>query len=251
MDAAGVAGHVHNLVIDGESIYLGTHEGLFRHSPGQPVDRISVEAFDVMGLAKAADAWLASGHPETGTEGPSDLGLLASTDGGVTWTPRSLFGEVDFHRLAVSSGTVMGVSSHDGKLLRSSDEGFTWTSLGAPPLWDLALDPRDPSFVVGTTPDDPLLSSDGGTSFAPIPDAPPVALVSWVGSGLYAVDPAGKLWVSRDSGATWTLRGTVPGIPMALAVNGVNVAVLAEGTVFFSTDSGGTFAPRITGLAVH
>lgn len=251
VEAGKVAEHVHNLAIDGQSVLLGTHEGLFRQEPSQPVLRISEQPFDVMGLARSGQAWLASGHPGAGMDGPADLGLLESTDGGATWQPRSLYGEVDFHRLTVSGRTVMGLSAHDGALLRSSDNGFTWTEFGRPPLFDLALNPQDPQVVVGTTTDGPMVSQDGGRTFEPISGAPLLALLAWTDTALYAVDPGGQVLISNDNGATWTPRGRVTGEPVALAAGGDGLAVLAEGTVFFSTDGGTTFYPRITGLAGH
>lgn len=251
VNADAVSGHVHNLAIEGADVLLGTHEGLFRQSPGQPVKLISAQPFDVMGLVKTTNGWLASGHPGSGMDGPSDLGLLESTDGGVRWVPKSLYGQVDFHRLTASGTTVMGLSAHDGALLRSSDNGITWTNLGEPPLFDLAINPLDSSVVVGTTPEGPIASKDGGKSFESITGAPLVALLAWFETDLYAVDPTGRLHVSIDNGATWTPRGVVPGPPTALAASDGHLAILSEGTVYFSNDFGGTFSPRITGLATH
>ncbi len=52
----------------------------------------------------------------------------------------------------ITSGTaVMGISAHDGGLLRSEDSGKTWQALPNPNLYDLAMDPTDPSMIVGTT----------------------------------------------------------------------------------------------------
>jgi hypothetical protein len=53
---------------------------------------VSQEAFDVMGFTKNGDRWLASGHPAAGSTAPGDLGLLESTDEGVTWSPVALSG---------------------------------------------------------------------------------------------------------------------------------------------------------------
>lgn len=51
-----------------------------------------------------------------------------------------LSGEVDFHRLAPSDSVVVGLNAADGRLLRSDDDGATWTDLGVPGLYDLAID---------------------------------------------------------------------------------------------------------------
>lgn len=60
------------------------------------------------------------------------------------------------------SGTaVMGISAHDGGLLRSEDSGKTWQALSNPNLLDLAMDPTDPSMIVGTTQTSLVRSIDG------------------------------------------------------------------------------------------
>ena len=251
MDASGVVEHVHNLALDLNTLYLGTHEGLFRQAPGQALTRVSNEPFDVMGLTQSGETWFASGHPAAGSDGPPDLGLIASQDRGETWSPIALSGTVDFHRLTISGKTLLGVSAHDGTLMRSTDFGKTWTTISSTPPFDVALDPLDPSVVVATTPDGPTASNDAGDTFSPIAGAPLIALLAWDGGDLYGVDPGGQVLVSRDSGQTWTPRGSVGAEPIALAAQDGRLAVLAGGTIYFSTDAGQTFTPRITGLAGH
>ncbi len=241
--------HVHNLTLDGDRLLLGTHEGLWEQSPGQPARRLSEAPFDVMGFALAGQRMLASGHPGEGQHLPADLGLRGSTDGGSTWTGISLQGEVDFHRLRAAGDVVLGLSAHDGRLLRSSDGGRTWNALGNPPLFDLALDPAHPNRLVGTTEHGPVASDDGGSSFAPITDAPLLALLAWTPGSLYGVAPDGALHRSTDHGATWKEAGRVQGPPAALAADGDTVVVLAGDTIVESRDRRVTFAARIVGLA--
>jgi len=251
VEADAATEHVHNLALVGTDLYLGTHEGLFKQPVGAPMKRVSAEPFDVMGLTRSGDSWFASGHPGGQMGGPSNLGLITSTDDGVTWSLVSLSGEVDFHRLSASGGTIMGVSSHDGALRRSTDAGGTWTTLSAVPPFDLAVSPQDPLVVVGTTPDGPTLSRDGAETFTAIEGAPLIALLSWDGTELYGVDPSGQVLVSSDEGRTWATRGTVAAEPAAVTAQGGALAILAGGTVYYSTDGGQSFAPRITGLAGH
>ncbi len=250
VEAGGIAEHVHNLVMKGEDLFLGTHEGLFKQSPGQQLEQISEQPFDVMGLTRSGELRLASGHPGEGMDAPGDLGLLTSSDG-VAWQPRALSGQVDFHRLAASGDVVLGLSAQDGTLLRSSDGGTTWSELGRPPLFDIAVSGSDPSVVVATTPDGPVASSDGGATFSSLEGAPLVALLAWDGNDLFGIDPAGTVLVSTDDGRSWIERGSVPGQPMAIAAQQGNVAVLVDGVVQFSSDGGRSFTPRITGLAGH
>ena len=195
--------HVHNLTLDGSRLLVGTHEGLWVQSEDQPAQLVSDPPFDVMGLARSGQQMLASGHPGVGQDLPDNLGLQQSTDDGVTWTSVSLEGEVDFHRLGVSGRVLLGLSASDGRLLRSTDAGTTWTDLGTPPLYDLAVNPTDAEMVVGTTEQGPVASDDGGKSFTPLADAPLLALLSWTPSHLYGVTPDGTLHTSTDGGATW------------------------------------------------
>jgi photosystem II stability/assembly factor-like uncharacterized protein len=250
VDAAGIAEHIHNLAVVDGVLYLGTHEGLFRQLPGQTLEQVSSERFDVMGLTRGGAEWLASGHPGAGMDAPPNLGLMSSPDG-VNWEPRSLYGQVDFHRLAASGQTIVGLSAHDGAFLRSDDAGKTWQDLGTPPLFDLAVSPTDATTVVGTTGDGPVASTDGGSTFTPIDGAPLLAFLAWSDNALYAVDPTGQVHTSTDGGRTWTARGSVPGQPAALAAEGDDVALLVDGAVQYSTDGGRTFTPRLTGLGGH
>jgi hypothetical protein len=244
--------HVHNLALRGDELLVGTHEGLWTQLPGQSATRISDDPFDVMGLAVTSDGTLyASGHPQPGQDGPADLGLERSANGGRSWQPVSLVGEVDFHRVRTSEETVLGISAHDGRLLRSADAGESWADLGTPPLFDLAVDPTNADLIVATTPDGPVRSSDAGRTFDPIPGAPLLALLAWDGDTLYAIGADSSVQTSTDGGTTWTQIGQLQGNPKALAAQDQTLVALAGDTVWHSADGGRTFLPRITGLPDH
>ncbi len=243
--------HIHNLALSEGAVYLGTHNGIWMEQPDQSIVRVSEVPFDVMGLARSGDRWLASGHPGVDQDAPANLGLQESTDDGRTWQTVSLLGEADFHRLVASRGVVVGVSSHGGALMRSTDGGRLWTSSTGFPIFDLAIDPTDPSLIVGTTEEGPIRSEDGGTSFTPISGAPLIALLAWADAMLYGVTPEGKTYGSQDGGKSWQPSGQVAGPPEAIAADTKTLAVLTGGTVFASTDGGKTFTPRITGLGAH
>lgn len=247
VSAAGLElGHVHTIALDGDAVLLGTHGGLYRQVPGQaPV--LLAEPFDVMGFASDGARWLASGHPAAGSAGHGDLGLLESTDGGATWRTVALAGEADFHRLAVSGSTVLGVNSGDGMLWRSADGGRSWTTHGPGPF-DVALDGSDAQRALATMQTGPMVSGDGGQSFAALPGAPLIAYVAWTDRGIVAAAPDGAILRSADGGATWQRTGAVPGRPAGLAAHGDRVVVLQGGTVWESVDTGATFTARIVEL---
>lgn len=246
-----VPGHIHNISLRDGVLLLGTHEGLWSQAPGEPPVNVSSETFDVMGFTMGDAGWFASGHPGEGMDGPSHLGLIESTDDGVTWQSISLSGEVDFHRLVTSGDRLLGMNSGDGALLRSDDAGVTWTSLGTPPLYDLAVSPTDPDTVIGTTQDGPVRSSDGGATFQPLAADALIALLAWDRQGLFGVDVDGRVHASTDAGVTWTPRGESGTPPLALAAEGERVVVLSGGTVLESVDGGATFTPRLTDLSGH
>jgi photosystem II stability/assembly factor-like uncharacterized protein len=243
--------HIHNLMLTDSNLLIGTHEGLWSQSLGQPAKRIGSSHFDVMGLSMVNGAMVASGHPGTGEDNVNDLGLRTSMNGGMAWNNTSLFGKVDFHRLATSGKTVMGISAHDGALMRSEDAGKSWRTLTNPGIYDLAMDPTDSKMVIGTTQQGVLMSVDGGKSFALIAKAPVVSLVSWDKSRLVGVTPVGEVYLSLDMGSTWKKISAVPGEPMALSVKGDQIAILAGTTVYYSSDAGITFKERIVGVLAH
>ncbi len=240
-------GHIHNLMLTDNELLMGTHTGLWSQVIGKKATRVGSSQFDVMGLAMMNGALVASGHPGPGEENVHNLGFRMSSNGGMTWENISLFGEVDFHRLATSGNIVMGISAGDGALMRSADAGKTWTTLTNPGLYDLAMDPSDSKMVIGTTQSGPLLSIDGGKSFTAILGSPIIALLSWDKARLVGVTPVGELYQSLDMGTTWKKLATLPGEPMALTVRGHQIAILAGTTVYYSIDAGITFKERIVG----
>jgi photosystem II stability/assembly factor-like uncharacterized protein len=241
-------GHVHNLALDGTRLLLGTHDGLWQQTTGQAPTQLSATGFDVMGLAKSGSSLLASGHPPEGVSGPADLGLVASTDGGTSWNEVSLGGKVDFHRLVASGNVVTGISAGDDTLMRSSDGGSTWTSLGKTTLYDIAVDPNDPTQLLGTSNGGPMRSTDGGTTFTSLMSAPLLALLAWTDGRIYGAGIDGRFYSSTDSGQTWTPAGTVGGQPDALAAEGSTVVAALGSRVVQSTDAGATFTDRLTGI---
>jgi photosystem II stability/assembly factor-like uncharacterized protein len=247
--APGGWGHVHNIALDGTRLLLGTHDGLWQQATGQEPTQLSSDAFDVMGLAKSGNSLLASGHPPEGSSGPADLGLIASTDGGQSWSEVSLGGEVDFHRLVTSGEVVTGISAGDDSLIRSSDGGQTWTDLGKTTLFDVAIDPKNPQRLLGTSNGGPMLSTDGGATFTSLMSAPLLALLAWTDDRLYGAGVDGRIYASTDAGQTWTPAGTVGAQPDAMAADGSSVLAVVGGKVVESTDAGATFTDRITGIA--
>src|SRR5699024_9732662 len=130
-------------------LYVATHNGLFAVDDDGQSWMASSEDHDFMGFTITDNGeFLASGHPNSRTDLPKDLGLLASADSGATWNTVSLSGEVDFHALAAKGESVYGYSS-SGELLASTDRQ-RWSSLGQIPLADVAVNADDASTLIIT-----------------------------------------------------------------------------------------------------
>lgn len=178
--------HVHGLAVDPEDperVYVASHEG-FGAWTEDGVERISDSSGDFMGFTVAPDGtFYGSGHPGRGEEGPSSVGLIASTDGGRSWEPVSLAGEADFHALAADGDGVVGYDANTGQL-RLSPDGEQWEDVDAPDgFLDLAADPASARFL-GTTGRGLLVASeDGGRTFEPVPGAPRLLLVDFFDDG--------------------------------------------------------------------
>ena len=87
--SAADLGHIHGIGVnsaDGQ-VYVGAHSGVFRVSEQQPPVLVSDRVQDFMGFTVVGpNHFLASGHP--GRASSASVGLIESTDAGVTWTAR-------------------------------------------------------------------------------------------------------------------------------------------------------------------
>ncbi|MGQ0778030.1 MAG: F510_1955 family glycosylhydrolase [Pseudonocardiales bacterium] len=238
--------HVHALGVDpGDGVlYAASHHGLFRIQPGSEPQRVGSSSQDTMGFFIVGPGnYLASGHPAPDEDQPANLGLIESSDGGVTWTPVSLSGEVDFHTIDVKQGMVFGYDSQTQQIMVSSDR-TTWERRAQLPLADLAASPQDPQFLLATTAQGLAHSADGGRTFIRITSAPTLKLVDWsIENLIVGVGPTGIVGTSSDHGATWKPLGTVEGDPVALATNGPReVYIATDRGIYASTDGGRTFS---------
>lgn len=249
-DASGSAAapvkisHIHGLGVADGTLYVATHHGLVAVAGDGTAQSAGTDDHDFMGFVVTADGtFLASGHPGShGSDLPSHLGLLESTDQGETWTPVSLLGEVDFHALDAKNDAVYGYDSVSGQLMSSTDR-TDWQRLGQLPLADVTISPDDGSVLVITTEAGPQLSRDGGNTFEVLAGAPLLMLVDWPSSGeLYGISPDGAVHHSADGGASWSGRGDLGTRPHAMTVGPDGaVYVATERAIVVSTDGGRSF----------
>ena len=206
---APLLGHLHGAVVDGADLLVGTHDGVHRVSiDSGTARRVGDSTDDFMGFAGDPSGLLvASGHPGLGSTLPNPLGLITSTDGGTSWEPVSLTGEVDFHSLAVDGDQVVGWDTR-GPVLWSTDRGATWQE--GPQLTPTSLAFFDDRVWIAT-PDQGLLTWLPGEGAAPVgADRIPAVLLAASGDGeaLWRIDRDGSVHRTVD-GRGWQAAGRV------------------------------------------
>lgn len=199
--------HVHGLVATGEdTVVAGTHDGARTVDAGGKVSSPGEDRDDLMGMTGEAGSQklASSGHPGPGSSLPNPVGLLTSADGGATWKPVSLQGEVDFHALAVSGDDVIGYGGGSA-LMVSDDGGKNWKDGAEVQAAALAY---SGDRILATTQSGLQVSTDGGQSFKKVSGAPLLAMISaGTDETVLGLDPEGTVWSSTDRGATWEKVG--------------------------------------------
>lgn len=268
--------HVHGLAfdpMDGETLIVATHTGLFRLEGARAPRRIGDHRFDLMGFtadARGGGGFYASGHPDVPTyarEGVGNLGLLVSRDRGATWQSVALKGRADFHALAYSpheGGRLYGWSvTGETGLHRIAMRTWRVERLRGEGLRDvlaLAASPTEPGVLIAGTERGAWVSRDHGETWQPLRQLPPRAAVPAVayepddGRVIYAYvhAPGEGLRQSRDGGDTWQRLGFVPrsGTPVvALAAGRSGRLALATSVAAIarSVDGGRTWETLVEG----
>ncbi|WP_143591602.1 hypothetical protein [Thermoactinospora rubra] len=125
-------GHIHGLGIDPAdgTLYIAGHYGLFQVRSTSTATRVADRIQDHMGFTVIGpNTFLASGHPgahDMAAGGAPHLGLIRTTDAGVTWTTVSESGTADFHALQPAGTVLYAYDSQTSRVRRSTDEGRTW-----------------------------------------------------------------------------------------------------------------------------
>ncbi|MCH1882853.1 hypothetical protein [Agrococcus sp. ARC_14] len=226
--------HIHKLMPsdDGQSLLVGTHNGLFSVDleSGDVEGPVGEHVIDLMGLTRADDGLLASGHPGASgvqhLQGPN-LGLIQSSDTGETWESVSLEGAADFHALTYDSAAGTVVGAHAGQILISDDMGASWREGAAADPYELLATSDG---LLMTSFDGLSVSTDAGESFQAVEGAPPLVLLANAEDTVIGVDLDGTLWRS-ERGTPWTPVGTTPGQIHALTL-------LPSGEVIVATEAG-------------
>jgi photosystem II stability/assembly factor-like uncharacterized protein len=249
--------HIHGIGFDQTepgTIFLATHNGLFRASPDGTAIALSHDRNDYMGFTPdpaVAGRLLASGHPEGG----GSMGVIVSVDGGASWSQLSagVGGPVDFHAMTVSRADPKTMHGLFGGIQVSRDGGASWSVAGPGPerVIDLAASPSQADVLYAGTVGGLMLSSDAGKTWAPIgPDNVPATMVEtasdastyvfFAGAGLFKLSSPDGKWtaLAGDFGESYMLHlAADPADPQHL------VAVTETSAILESIDGGATWAP--------
>jgi photosystem II stability/assembly factor-like uncharacterized protein len=252
------ATHFHGIAVDRTDparLFLATHHGFFLVAADGTATLLS-PVQDFMGFTphpSDPQVLYASGHPAGG----GNLGLIRSTDGGVTWVQVSpgVGGPVDFHQMDVSQADPNVIYGNFHGLQVSRDGGKSWAMSGAVPdgLIDLAASSVSADRVYAATKSGGLqVSDDAGASWRPAyPAINPVSMVQAgpagtlfmfvLGEGLLAAaesDPGTWQTVNNDFGESYILHLAIdPADPARM------FAVTGESEVLASGDGGKTWRP--------
>ncbi len=120
------------------SLYLATHNGLFKKENGNSSSgwvEAGNDKSDLMGFTvnpSKEGVMYSSGHPQTG----GNLGFRVSTDYGMTWQKVSDVTEppIDFHAMTMGTNpeTIYGSSGMGNIIYVTQNEGKTWTGVSPP-----------------------------------------------------------------------------------------------------------------------
>lgn len=230
-----------------DTLYAGTRYGLFRVSTNGQAKRVANRHQETHAIAVLGPGHLlASGHPDPRDDLPEKLGLIESTDGGATWRLVSLGGLADFHVLGATEDLVYGYNSSTQRLLASSDRE-QWDQRAKLPLSDFAVNPSREAELLAVTDNQTLQhSTNGGRTFTSVSSVPEVAALTWPVPGtVFGIGPDGRVYLSTDSGATWSERGRVDGLPQAVvATTSAQLFVATDTGIYVSNDGGRSFALR-------
>ncbi len=211
------------------------------------------------------------------------VGILKSTDGGVTWNTTSLTYTQSqghgFHVMEVSPANEAILAAASDGVWRSTDQGDNWTKIRSGEWTDIKWKPggADSVFMMrvrdATTQGGLKLSADGGLTSVSLTTGLPSGLVIgkskigvsaansnvvYLGIADYSTNEMQGFYRSTDGGQTWALRATSPNIygqqgwynnSLVGDPNNADRVIAGGIDVWRSTNGGTTWAP--IGGGVH
>lgn len=293
-----VSGRVQSLAVDPSNenrLFLGTAAGgLWKSTDGgnlwsEIFGQVGTQTIGAIHIdpADSNRIWVGTGEDKSSCSGYFGIGLYLSTDGGNSFVPRNGSGANTLNLSFISAVTTLpgqpnallaggtgycaaSGSLQSGGLYRSQDGGANWTRLLSGSLYDIVIDPVNPSVVYAGfgSGDGIWKSSDGGASFTKLTNGISygssrrrIALAPSNPQVLYTINGQ-NLHRSIDAGASFELRNSTAcegqcTYNMTLAVHPQNADELLVGTIRHARSSnGGSTLNTMTsgwgsGQAVH
>jgi hypothetical protein len=195
-----------------------------------------------MGLAAYGDIIYASGHPGAKSKLPNPVGLITSSDSGITWKKISLQGEVDFHMLEVGKNDIYGADSGTGQLMYSSNLGKTWRKLGENKYADVAVLNTKSGSAIGLRDGALVSTTNAFSTTSAIKTSRAWSSVEALGSVLYASSRK-SIYSSVDNGKVWKRIATLPSEIGSISINAKIFVAVTSDAIHVSRDGGKSFKP--------
>ncbi|KFN01411.1 VPS10, VPS10 domain protein [Bacillus clarus] len=175
--SSGKIEHIHGIGYPGNmpGISIATHNGIKVYQNGKWLETPS-QQHDYMGFQATKSGFLASGHPEPGSNLKNPLGLMKSSDGGSTLEQIAFYGESDFHNLAAgyNTETVYLYNERPNSKLQngvyfSTNNGQEWKNSKlkglSSTIHSFSVHPDQSSVIAMSSKDGVYLSTDYGNTF--------------------------------------------------------------------------------------
>jgi hypothetical protein len=143
----------------------------------------------------------------------------------------------------VSGSRTYGYEATTSRILTTTDR-TNWTTVASGAVIDLAADPDDSDRVIASAPDGTLrLYSLGASEPTLLEDSPRLVRLEWLANGgLVGVTAVGRMYRSKDAGASWISAGRVPGNPVAFDATEKEWHVATDRGIHRSTEGGRTWS---------
>ena len=223
--------HIHHVKVVGNKVLVMTHEGLYELVGKNKMKLVGQDKIDVMGFTSSGKNIFASGHPAQGSKALNPIGLVKSTDGGLSWKSVSLVGKVDFHFLEGAGTDLYGADSQSGNLMYSADSGKSWSSLGANSFSGIAVAIKGSKL---------LLTRNALKSTKELKSTLKFTQVEWRDSGLYALSGT-SLYMSSDLGNSWNKLNIFKGATGILSASDQLILVTVGSDIYTSKNMGKFF----------
>ncbi len=242
------------------TIYIGSPAGgLWKTTDGGGSWASLTDNIPSMGVSAIA---INSNNPNqiligTGDRDANDtygVGVLKTTDGGITWTQTSLTWAVSTGHTSArmvtnpSNPNIVLAGTTDG-LYRSTDFGDTWTKVLTGDIDDLELKPGDANYVYALVSKTLYKSTNGGLTFTTTGQTSTkrtqIAVTPAAPSNVYFFSKSG-MFLSTDNGTSFRRKASAPTegsqdwYDLAIAVSPTNANIIHVGEIeTYTTSNGG------------